>query len=397
VKALQIDAPRRASIVDRPEPEPAAGEVLIRVARAGLCGTDLGTYLGKNPLVTYPRVIGHEIAGVIEWVGRDVPDVWRPGMRVTLSPYRNCGRCAACRVGRPNACRENQTLGVQRDGALAELAVVPHARLVASKGLSLDALALVEPFAIGLHAVRRGRITADDMVLVIGCGAVGLGVVAMAATRGARILAVDLDAGKLALARRMGARETLDGRSPQIAEDIRALTAGDGPDVVVEAVGSPVTYRQAVDWVAACGRVVYLGWTKEAVTFEAHQIVLKELDVLGARNATDELEEVVALFEQGRIDPLLLVTHRVPLDEAPAAFEVWAESPATVGKVLVELEEMNAAPVRARLDADFDRFLRHCSRYRTIASKTCPRGVVRFRTVEEAQQARARHIPLQAD
>ena len=153
MKALSIDRPGLAQIVDRPRPVAGPGEVLLQVAFAGLCGTDLSAFLGKNPLVEYPRVIGHEISGQVVDIGPGVDGAWR-GVKAAVSPYKNCGACPACRLGRPNACRDNQTLGVQRDGALAEYAAVPASRLVPSRTLPLDVLALVEPFSIGMHAVQ---------------------------------------------------------------------------------------------------------------------------------------------------------------------------------------------------------------------------------------------------
>ena len=335
MKALMIDAPGSAAVVDRPEPSAADGEVLVRVARAGLCGTDLGTFLGKNPLVTYPRVIGHEIAGVV--VSADRASPVREGTAVAISPYKNCGACVACLRGRPNACRNNQTLGVQREGALAEFAVVSADRLFTSASLSLDHLALVEPFCIGMHAVRRARVVRDDTVLVMGCGGVGAGAVAAAAGRGAVVIAMDVDPDKLAQATALGARHTVISSDREAADRIRALTAGEGPDVVIEAVGKPATYRLALDLVAACGRIVYIGWVKGDIALEARQIVAKEVDILGSRNATDEFAEVIALFESGRVDPLALVTNRMPLEDVPAMFARWAERPESVGKILVEV------------------------------------------------------------
>lgn len=336
MRALAIDAPGAARVVERPRPAPGAGDALVRVRRAGLCGTDLSTFLGKNPLVSYPRVIGHEIAGTIEVLG-DAVSGWRAGASVTLSPYKNCGACAACRHKRPNACRNNQTLGVQREGALAEFVVVPADRLFTSASLSLDHLALVEPFCIGMHAVRRARVAADDAVLVMGCGGVGAGAVAAAAGRGARVIAMDVDPHKLAQAMALGAADTVVSSDADASEHIRAITGGEGPDVVIEAVGKPATYRLALDLVAACGRIVYIGWVKGDIALEARQIVAKEVDILGSRNATDEFAEVIALFESGRIDPLALVTNRVPLDEVPTMFARWAERPESVGKILVEI------------------------------------------------------------
>jgi threonine dehydrogenase-like Zn-dependent dehydrogenase len=336
MRALAIERPGVAHVVERPRPAAGPAEVLIEVGYAGLCGTDLGTYLGKNPLVAYPRVIGHEIAGRVIELGPGVDRQWL-GVDAAVSPYKHCGACAACRLGRPNACRNNETLGVQRDGALAEFAAVPVERLVPSRALPLDVLALVEPFSIGMHAVRRTAVTASDTVLVMGCGGVGAGAVAAAAAAGARVIGLDLDPRKLSLAPALGASAVVHAGGEDVDGQVRGLTGGEGPSVVIEAVGTAATYRQALELVAPCGRIGCLGWVKGDVPLEARLIVLKEVAILGSRNATDELSAVVAMFESGRVDPRALVTHRVSLDEAPGMLAHWAASPREVGKVLVSV------------------------------------------------------------
>ena len=257
-----------------------------------------------------------------------------------VSRDKNCEACPACRAHRPNACRNNQTLGVQRDGALAERAVVNARRLYTSPALTLEHLALVEPFSVGMHAVGRARVTGDDTVLVIGCGGVGTGAVAGAAGRGARVIAFDVKSeAKRALALRMGASAAVDASAADAAPQIAALTGGDGPSVVIEAVGSAGTYRFALDVVASCGRIACLAWVRGYVALEARQLVAKEVDLLGSRNALDEFAEVIALFESGRVDPLQVVTDRVTLDEVPQALAWWASDPSSVGKVLVSVSD----------------------------------------------------------
>lgn len=336
MRALAVESPRLARVVERPTPEPGPGEVLVQVGFVGLCGTDLGTFTGKNPLVSYPRVIGHEIAGTVSVAGRDVDAGWR-GRRVAINPYKHCGACAACAAGCPNACRRNETLGVQRDGALAEFVAVPAARLVPSDSLPLDVLALVEPFSIGMHAVARTAVDHDDVVLVIGCGGVGTGAIAAAAERGARVIGFDLDARKRELAHAFGAAHTVDAAADDAADQVRALTAGEGPSVVIEAAGQASTYRLALEIVASSGRIGCLGWLKGDVPLEARQIVFKEVTILGSRNATRELADVVRLFESGKVDPRRVVTDRVGLDAVPAMLARWAEHPAGVGKILVSV------------------------------------------------------------
>src|SRR5437763_3832224 len=209
MKAFYITDPGSSSLRDLPEPALQAGEVLLRTRIIGLCGTDLSTFRGKNPLVSYPRIPGHEIAATIVAVGEGVPAEFQPGIDVTAYPNTSCGRCASCLRGRFNACKYNETLGVQRDGAMKNLFTIPWQKLVSSAGLSLRELSVVEPLAVGFHAAARGRVEASDTVAVIGVGMVGLGAIASAASRGARTVAIDLDEDKLALAKQAGAQHSI--------------------------------------------------------------------------------------------------------------------------------------------------------------------------------------------
>src|SRR3954470_15117968 len=188
MKAIVLEGPGRAGVQDVAEPMRGEGEVLLQVRRIGLCGSDLNSYRGRNPLVTYPRIPGHEIAATVAELNSRHPE-WAPGTAVTVSPYTNCGHCASCLRGRPNACQFNQTLGVQRDGALTEFVAVPASRLYRAD-LSLKELCLVEPLTVGFHAAARGRVAPGDTVAIFGCGGVGLGAVAGAAFRGARVIGI---------------------------------------------------------------------------------------------------------------------------------------------------------------------------------------------------------------
>lgn len=256
MKALSILSPGEVALVDIAVPVPGPNEVAIDLAYVGYCGSDLTTYRGHNPLVSYPRVPGHEIAGTIAAVGADVTDL-APGQMATVLPYFNCGECRACRSGRPNACVNNQTMGVQREGAMTARVVVPRAKVIPVSGLALRDLALIEPCAVGFHAVERAGLQAGETVLVLGCGMIGLGAILGAVRRGARVIAVDLSDAKLDIARAVGAHEVVNA-GKDLKEAVAAL-AGEGPDVVIEAVGSETTFLQAVDLVGSCGRVVYIG------------------------------------------------------------------------------------------------------------------------------------------
>ncbi|MBM3783442.1 MAG: zinc-binding alcohol dehydrogenase family protein [Acidobacteria bacterium] len=338
MQAVYIQKPLDAIVGQLEAPSTGPGDVLLRVRYVGMCGSDLSTYRGKNPLVSYPRIPGHEIAATIESVGDSVPSGFRPGMNVTLSPYTACGQCASCKRNRPNACKNNQTLGVQRDGALTEYICVPHGKLIVAEKLSLRELSLVEPLTVGYHAVRRGRVGAGENVLVLGCGAVGLGAIAAAAYSGANVTAVDVDDKKLEIAERAGAVTSINSKSQLMAERLGKITAGLGPDVVIEAIGTPETFRQAVELVAFTGRVVYIGYAKDEVHYDSRLFVQKELDILGSRNALPEdFEGVIQMLGATQFPLNEMVSRVVALNDVPKALQDWYAAPASISKILVEL------------------------------------------------------------
>lgn len=339
MKALVITGAGQTRSVDRPEPVPAPGEVLLQIKRLGFCGSDLNTFRGLNPMVSYPRVPGHEIGAVIAAVAEGVPEHFQVGMVTTALPYTACGECSACRNGRANACRSNQTLGVQRDGALTGFLSVPWQSLVRSEKLSLTEHAMVEPLSVGFHAVERGRVTRADTVMVFGCGMIGLGAISGAALlRGARVIAVDVDDAKLDLARKAGASETINSKTENLHEKLAGLTDGDGPGVVIEAVGLPATFRAAVDEASFAGRVVYIGYAKEPVSYETKYFVMKELDILGSRNATlENFSDVIRVLESGRYPVAETITLTVPYAEAGRALASWAAAPSQITKIHVDL------------------------------------------------------------
>lgn len=339
MQALSIDKPDHASIItmDAPDSLPA-DHVMLCIKTVGICGTDLSTYRGVNPLVTYPRVPGHEIAAVIEEVGSDVPDSFIVGDVVTVYPYTNCGECASCKNNRHHACEHNATLGVQRPGAFTERITQPWEKLIPADGLSYSETALIEPMAVGFHAVERGRTTDQDTVVVLGCGAIGLGCIAGAATRGARVVAVDLDDHKLAVAKAAGASDLINAKNASLVDEVLALTNGLGADVIIEAVGSPITFVAAIDAVCFTGRVVYIGYAKTHVTYDTAQFVKKELDIMGSRNATRQnFEEVMAAIRSGNVPLEQIVTLTVPLVDAPATLDKWDKDGADIVKIHVEI------------------------------------------------------------
>ena len=336
MKNLRITAPRSFDIVERPEPTPGPGEVLLRVAYIGLCGSDLSSWRGLNPLVTYPRIPGHEVSGTVIALGAEVTAV-SVGDTVLAIPYTACNQCSACAAGRFNCCRNNQTLGVQRDGALGGLLVLPAEKLLRVPGLDLTCLALVEPLSVGFHAAARARVAAGETVVVIGCGAVGIGAVAGAAARGARVIAIDVDQRKLDLAIRLGATQAIDSRTVDLKTVLAALDAGQGPAVLIEAVGNPITFRLCIEVAAFAGRVVYIGYAKEPVAYDTKYFVQKELDILGSRNAAPaDFAAAGAWLAQDPSRGTALISAIVPFTEAGPALAAWDADPGAITKILVD-------------------------------------------------------------
>lgn len=337
MKAIQISAERQMGVVDVPEVEMKSNEVLLRLQYVGFCGSDLSTYLGKNPMVKMPVIPGHEVGAVIEAVGADVPEGLKPGMVVTCNPYTNCGKCASCRNGRVNACEHNETLGVQRNGAMRERIALPWEKVIPAGLLTPRTCALIEPMSVGFHAVSRAQVTDIDVVMVIGCGMVGMGAIVRSAQRGATVVAADIDDEKLDLARKMGASYTINTRTENIHARMREITSGFGPDVVIEAVGSSATYQMAVDEVAFTGRVICIGYAKTEVSFQTKFFVQKELDIRGSRNALpSDFRAVIHYLERGTCPVDQLISREVTPEEAPQAMQQWADMPGKVFRILVK-------------------------------------------------------------
>jgi threonine dehydrogenase-like Zn-dependent dehydrogenase len=337
MRALIIKQPGAASIEAVPQPEVDQGKILLRVRMVGLCGSDLNSFRGKNPMVRFPRIPGHEIAATIVEGTSSFPGL-AAGVNVTMSPYTNCGKCSSCLRSRPNACAFNETLGVQRDGALTEYITMPPEKLYPA-ALAIKELCLVEPLTVGFHAVARGRVTSADKVAIFGCGGVGLGAIAASHFAGATTIAVDIDDDKLQLAKKAGATHIVNSAKSPLHEQLLELTDRHGPDVIIEAVGHPQTFRAAVEEVAFTGRVVYIGYAKELVAYETKLFVQKELDILGSRNALPEdFQVVIQMLKERKFPVEDVVGSIVSLDDAPRILEAWSSNPLKFSKIMVQLD-----------------------------------------------------------
>lgn len=340
MKSLAIDTIGHTAFRDIPAPTPGPGEVLVDVRHVGLCGSDLSTFNGANPLVELPRIPGHEIGGVILECGPDVAAEYAPGARVVVIPYTTCGKCPACRRGRMNACQFNQTLGVQRDGGLCDRITVPADRLIVNDTLPLHQLAMVEPLSVGFHAVARGDVTADDTVLVLGGGMIGVGAVLGAQARGAEVIVSEISGRKSETLRKLGAKAVINPLETDLEQAVADLTGGRGADVIIEAAGVAQTFRLAVDLAPFTGRIVYIGYAKGEVAYETKFFNLKELDIRGSRNATRTDFDAVIAFMQAHPDMAdLLISKVFPWDQATAAFDHWVAHRDETFKIMIDFEK----------------------------------------------------------
>jgi 2-desacetyl-2-hydroxyethyl bacteriochlorophyllide A dehydrogenase len=337
MKAIQITEEGKTTLIEKEKPQVGPEEILVKVKYAGFCGSDLNTFKGLNPMVKLPVIPGHEIGAVIEAVGANVPSKFKPGMACTVNPYTNCGYCPSCRNGRPNACQFNQTFGVQRDGAMCEFIAVPWQKVIPDAAISPRDFALVEPMSVGFHAVSRAKVTDLDVVMVIGCGMIGVGAVVRSALRGSRVIAVDVDDEKLALAKQLGATCTINSLTEDVHARLQEITEKTGPDVLIEAVGAPPTYQMAINEVAFTGRVVCIGYAKTEIAFETKYFVMKELDIRGSRNAMPEdFRAVMEYLKHGACPVEELISGVYKPEEAQTALEKWAENPGKIFRILIE-------------------------------------------------------------
>jgi threonine dehydrogenase-like Zn-dependent dehydrogenase len=322
-------------LADLPVPQPERGEVMLKINYVGFCGSDLNTFLGRNPMVKMPVIPGHEVGATISSVGADVPDFLFPGQTVTVNPYTNCGHCASCRNGRVNACEHNETLGVQRNGAMRQYLCLPWQKIIPAPGLSTKVCALVEPMSVGFHAIDRAQVTDVDTVMVIGCGMVGLGAVVRASVRGATVVAVDVDDEKLSIARRLGAAHIINSATSNLHDALCNINPL-GADVVVEAVGNPMTYRAAVEEVAFTGRIICIGYAKSDASLPTRLFVQKELDIRGSRNAMPrDFEAVIRYLNSGKCPTEMLISAVTTPENALQSMMHWADQPGKIFRILV--------------------------------------------------------------
>jgi L-gulonate 5-dehydrogenase len=331
MRAVVMTAPYQMHVGEWPRPQPEAGEVLVAVGAAGICAGDMYYYLGKNPYASYPQVCGHEIAGVVAENGAGVAGL-APGTPVVVEPFLGCGRCYPCRVGKPNCCASLQIIGVHRPGGFAEYVVAPASHLHrVPAGMDPLTASFAEPVAIAVQACRRGAVAAGELVLVLGCGPIGLALIEVLRARGAHVLAADIAPERLETARGLGAETIAAGEG--LPQAVLERTGGEGAPVVIEATGSPRAMEQSVELVAAGGRVVIVGLVKQgvAVALPGLDFTRKELTIVGSRASVGCFPEALDLLASGGITYPRVAT-AFALWDAPRVFAELAAAPGAVHK-----------------------------------------------------------------
>lgn len=338
MKALSLEAPKnwKRIEIDPPSP-PGPGEALVRVNTVGICGTDLSGYLGKMPFFSYPRIPGHELGVEVLAVGASVTAV-KPGDRCAVEPYINCQKCYACVRGHTNCCEKHQTLGVHCDGGLRPQFLVPARKLHISKKLSFEQLALVETLAIGCHAVNRSGLKSHESCLIIGAGPIGLATLEFVKLTGAKTIVLDMNQGRLDFCRNVMGVEHTVRFGDKVEHDLRDLTDGHLPDVVIDATGNSQSMSNAFGLITHAGRLVFVGITTEEVHFRHPLFHRPEGTLLCSRNALSaDFTRIIDLIEKGQLDTNPWITHRTGFDQLIDVFPSYTQPETGVIKAVVEV------------------------------------------------------------
>jgi 2-desacetyl-2-hydroxyethyl bacteriochlorophyllide A dehydrogenase len=337
MKTLVCVEPGRFEYASGNKPRLEKGQAIIKIRRIGICGTDLHAFEGTQPFFNYPRVLGHELSG--ELVEVDGVSGFKPGEAVSFIPYFSCGTCIACRMGKPNCCTSIKVCGVHIDGGMVEYLSVPATSLLHGEGLSFDELALLEPLSIGAHGVGRAGIAKGEYALVIGAGPIGLGAMELARIAGANVIAMDVNEHRLQFCKdRLHIAHTLNALLPDVVEQLKAITNGDMPTVVIDATGSLKAITAGFQYMAHGGRYVLIGLQKGDISFSHPEFHKREATLMSSRNAVrQDFEFVASCLKNGDLNPNTYITHRVKFEEVASNFEGWLGQSNGLIKAMVEM------------------------------------------------------------
>ena len=337
MKFIVCEKPKEFILKEKAIPEPKEGEVLLKIKRIGICGTDIHAFGGTQPYFEYPRILGHELAA--EYVKGNAKG-FEPGDKVTFIPYFNCGKCVACRNGLTNCCVNIKVFGVHIDGGMAEYVAIPEQYLLHGQGLDYDQLALVEPLAIAAHGVRRAAVKPTDTVLVMGAGPIGIGLIQFAKIAGAKVIVMDINEYRLGFCKdELNADETINPLHDDVAQKLAEITNGDMANVVIDATGNQKVMNSAFNYISHGGRFVLVGLQKGELSFSHPDFHKRESTLMSSRNATiEDFEYVMECLKNGKIDPKKYITHRTSFSEMISDFGQLIDPKNNVIKALIEIE-----------------------------------------------------------
>ena len=338
MRTLVCTKPGEFEYVAGEQPELQKGHAIIKIRRIGICGTDLHAYEGTQPFFEYPRILGHELAG--ELVAFDDASGFETGEAVTVIPYFNCGKCIACRSGKPNCCSSIKVCGVHQHGGMVEYLSVPSYSLVHGEGLTFDELALVEPLAIGAHGVRRAGVSPGEFVLVIGAGPIGLGTMEFARIAGGKVIALDVNEARLQFCReKIQVPHTVNALDPNVTAQLMQITNGDMPTLVIDATGNLKAINNAFSYMAHGARYVMIGLQKGDISFSHPEFHKREATLMSSRNATrEDFEQVIVAMRTKQVHPTTYITHRVLFEEVKNEFAQWLDPANGVIKAMIEVD-----------------------------------------------------------
>lgn len=334
MKAVYMEKPWNIEISDVQMPKPKEGEALLRVKSAGICGSDIGAFRGTNGLVSYPRIIGHEIAGEVISIPENNKNGIKPGDRVIVDPYLYCGHCYPCSIGRTNCCVDLKVLGVHVDGGMAEYFCHPADMLLkVPDDMPWDIIPLAEPLTIALHGIHRLNLKVGEHIAINGAGPIGLLAAMVALHYGAEPIMIDLVKERLDFAKSLGVRYTINLREEDLVEKVSEYTNGRMAECVMEASGANSAIRATLDIVSHAGRIALTGWPKQETPIPTDMITRKEVDVRGARTSAGEFPEAIELIYHQKVDVRRILTKVISIDEAPETIRDIEKNPGDYMKV----------------------------------------------------------------
>ncbi|NRF37109.1 zinc-binding alcohol dehydrogenase family protein [Pedobacter foliorum] len=321
MKTLICSTPGEFEYKETELPVLKTGHTLLKIKAIGICGTDYHAYKGVQPFFIYPRILGHEIAAEI--VETTLTSEFSVGEKVTISPYFYCGNCIACRNGKTNCCETMKVCGVHIDGAMSEYILVPDYSLINGEGLTEDELVLVEPLAIGAHGISRANVRKGEYVLIVGAGPIGLGTMDFARIAGAEVIALDTNTQRLEFCRdKLGVKHIINAVSDDVVEQLKLITNGDMPTVVIDCTGNLKAINNAFQYMAHGARFVLIGLQKQEISFSHPEFHKREATLMSSRNALPaDFKHVISCIKNGKIKPLDYITHKLNFQEVKDKFD----------------------------------------------------------------------------